>query len=61
EELSRLSPEDRERLRPFADSLAARLLHEPMRRLKTEADPGRRLDRVEAVRHLFDLRDEGGE
>ena len=55
EELARLSPEDRERLRPFADSLAARLLHEPMRRLKTEPDPARRLDRVEAVRHLFDL------
>jgi len=55
EELARLSPEDRERLRPIADSLAARLLHEPMRRLKTETDPGRRLERVEAVRHLFDL------
>ena len=26
-----------------------------MRRLKTEPDPGRRLDRVEAIRHLFDL------
>ena len=58
QELARLSPEDRERLRPFADSLAARLLHEPMRRLKTEPDPGRRLDRVEAVRHLFDLGDD---
>ncbi len=55
EELSRLSPEDRERLRPFAESLAARFLHEPMRRLKAEPDPGRRLDRVEAVRHLFGL------
>jgi glutamyl-tRNA reductase len=58
EELARLSPADRERLRPFADSLAARLLHEPMRRLKTEPDPGRRLDRVEAIRHLFDLGDD---
>ena len=55
EELGRLSSEDRERLRPFADSLTARLLHEPMRRLKTEADPSRRLDRAEAVRHLFGL------
>ena len=55
EELSRLPGADRERFRTFADSLAARLLHEPMRRLKSEADAGRRLDRVEAVRHLFDL------
>jgi glutamyl-tRNA reductase len=55
EELSRLPGPDRERFRTFADSLAARLLHEPMRRLKSEADAGRRLDRVEAVRHLFDL------
>jgi glutamyl-tRNA reductase len=59
EELSRLPGPDRERFRVFADSLAGRLLHEPMRRLKSEADAGRRLDRVEAVRHLFDLdRDE---
>jgi hypothetical protein len=26
-----------------------------MRRLKSETDAGRKLDRVEAVRHLFDL------
>jgi glutamyl-tRNA reductase len=54
-ELGRLPPEDRERLRPLADSVVARLLHEPMRRLKAEKDPAKRLDRVEAIRHLFDL------
>jgi glutamyl-tRNA reductase len=54
-ELARIPPEERERFRAFADSIAAKLLHEPMRRLKSEADASRRLDRVEAVRHLFDL------
>jgi glutamyl-tRNA reductase len=55
QELQHLPPDERERLRPLADSLVARLLHEPLRRLKAEKDPGKRLDRVEAVRHLFDL------
>jgi glutamyl-tRNA reductase len=54
-ELGRLSPADRDRLRPLADSMVAKLLHEPMRRLKNETDGARKLDRVEAVRHLFDL------
>lgn len=55
EELARLPEGERERFRVFADSLSARMLHEPMRRLKTEPDSSRRLDRVEAVRHLFGL------
>jgi glutamyl-tRNA reductase len=54
-ELERVPEADRDRFRAFADSIAARLLHEPMRRLKSEPDPSRRLDRVESVRHLFDL------
>ena len=54
-ELERLPPEERERFRVFADAIAAKLLHEPLRRLKSEADASRKLDRVEAVRHLFDL------
>jgi glutamyl-tRNA reductase len=54
-ELERLPPEERDRFRQFADSIAAKLLHQPMRRLKSEPDASRRLDRVEAVRHLFDL------
>jgi glutamyl-tRNA reductase len=54
-ELARIPEADRERFRAFADSIAAKLLHEPMRRLKSEEDASRKLDRVEAVRHLFDL------
>ena len=54
-ELARLPPEERERFRAFADAIAAKLLHQPLRRLKSETDASRRLDRVEAIRHLFDL------
>lgn len=54
-ELARLPAEERDRFRAFADSIASKLLHEPMRRLKAEPDTSRKLDRVEAVRHLFDL------
>lgn len=54
-ELTRLPAEERERFRAFADSMAGKLLHEPMRRLKAERDNSRKLDRVEAIRHLFDL------
>jgi glutamyl-tRNA reductase len=55
EELTRLPEGERERFRRFADSIVAKVLHEPMRRLKSETDAARKLDRVEAVRHLFDL------
>ena len=55
EELARAPAGDRERLRGLLDAYAARLLHEPIRRLKAEEDPARKLDRVEAIRHLFDL------
>ncbi len=54
-ELQRIAPADRERFRAFADSIASKLLHEPLRRLKSEPDASRKLDRVEAIRHLFDL------
>jgi glutamyl-tRNA reductase len=54
-ELERLPPAERERFRAFADAFSARLLHEPLRRLKDEADASRKLDRVEAIRHLFRL------
>ncbi|HTD51754.1 MAG TPA: hypothetical protein VK780_01905, partial [Thermoanaerobaculia bacterium] len=57
-ELSRQPTNDRERLRSFADALIARVLHEPLRRLKSEADTARKLERVEAIRHLFGLDDE---
>jgi glutamyl-tRNA reductase len=54
-ELARIPAEERERFKVFADSIASKLLHEPMRRLKAEPDTSRKFDRVEAVRHLFDL------
>jgi glutamyl-tRNA reductase len=54
-ELERVPESERERFRAFADAIAAKLLHEPLRRLKSEPDASRKLDRVEAVRHLFDL------
>jgi glutamyl-tRNA reductase len=57
-ELEGLPAEERERFRAFADSIAGKLLHEPMRRLKAERDASRKLDRVEAIRHLFDLDEE---
>ncbi len=58
-ELERLPPAERERFRAFADSIASKLLHEPLRRLKAEPDASRKLDRVEAIRHLFDLDRDG--
>jgi glutamyl-tRNA reductase len=54
-ELARAPAGDRERLRGLLDAYGARLLHDPIRRLKAEEDPARKLDRVEAIRHLFDL------
>jgi len=54
-ELERLPAAERDRFRAFADAFAARLLHEPMRRLKDEPDASRKLERVEAIRHLFRL------
>jgi glutamyl-tRNA reductase len=54
-ELSRIAPSDRERFRAFADAIASRLLRDPLRRLKAEPDASKKLDRVEAIRHLFDL------
>ena len=54
-ELERAPAAERERLRGLLDAFAARILHEPMKRLKGEEDPARKLDRAEAVRHLFNL------
>jgi glutamyl-tRNA reductase len=54
-ELDRAPAAERERLRGLLDAFSARILHEPLRRMKAEPDPARKLDRVEAVRHLFDL------
>jgi len=54
-ELDHAPAAERERLRGLLDAFSARILHEPIRRMKAEPDPARKLDRVEAIRHLFDL------
>jgi glutamyl-tRNA reductase len=54
-ELERAPAAERERLKALLDAFSARILFGPMKRLKDEDDPARKLDRVEAVRHLFDL------
>lgn len=54
-EIGRAPAAERDKLRAFAEALEARLLHEPLRRLKSEPDASRRLERLEAIRHLFDL------
>ena len=55
QELERAPAAERERLKGLLDAFSARILFEPMKRLKGENDAARKLDRVEAVRHLFDL------
>jgi glutamyl-tRNA reductase len=54
-ELSRIPEADRERFRAFADSLSSRLLRDPVKRMKAEENPARKLERAEAVAFLFDL------
>jgi glutamyl-tRNA reductase len=54
-ELERAPAAERERLKALLDAFSARILFGPMKRLKDEDDPARKLDRVEAVRQLFDL------
>lgn len=53
--LDHLSEKDREKLRLMAQSLVRALLRHPTEALKEEPDPARRLERAEAVRHLFEL------
>jgi glutamyl-tRNA reductase len=55
DELERIPSAQRESFRSFADAVAGRLLDQPIRRLKGEEDSARKLDRVEAIRHLFGL------
>jgi glutamyl-tRNA reductase len=54
-ELDRLPAGERERFRAFADAISRRLLRDPVRRLKGDEDPARKLERAEALRFLFDL------
>jgi glutamyl-tRNA reductase len=50
-----LDPALREQLDALSRDLVTRLLHEPSRRLRAEADPARSLASAEIVRELFDL------
>jgi glutamyl-tRNA reductase len=54
-QLNHLSEGDREKVRLMAQSMVRSLLREPVEAIKEEPDPGRRLDRAEAVRHIFNL------
>ncbi len=59
-QLTHLPEGDREKIRLMAQSMVRALLRGPIDAIKDEPDPGRRLDRAEVARHLFDL-DVGGE
>lgn len=50
-----VSPEDREKIRLLAQSMVRSLLRHPTSALKDEPDPARRVERAEAVRHVFGL------
>lgn len=53
-----VSPEDREKIRLLAQSMVRSLLRHPTSALKDEPDPARRVERAEAVRHVFGLESE---
>ncbi len=53
--LNHIPEKDREKIRLMAQSMVKSLLRHPTEAMKSEPDPGRRLDRAEAVTHLFDL------
>jgi glutamyl-tRNA reductase len=53
--MTHIAPADREKIRLMAQSMVRSLLRRPTEAIKEEPDPGRRLDRAEAARHLFDL------
>lgn len=55
EKLTHIPEKDREKIRLMAQSMVRSLLRHPTEAMKGEPDPGRRLDRAEAIAHLFDL------
>ena len=55
EKMTHIAAEDREKIRLMAQAMVKSLLRRPTEAIKDEPDPGRRLDRAEAARHLFDL------
>jgi glutamyl-tRNA reductase len=54
-ELARLPETERQRFRQAAEAMFSKLLNELTRGLKSEEDPARKFDRVEAIRHVFGL------
>lgn len=54
-QLAHLPEADREKIRLMAQSMVRCLLRSPIDAIKDEPDPGRRLDRAEVARHLFNL------
>ena len=57
----KVAPEDREKIRLLAQSMVRSLLRHPTTALKEESDPVRRVERAEAIRHVFGLEEDGGE
>ena len=55
EKMTSIPEGEREKIRLMAQSMVRVLLRRPTAAIKDEPDPGRRLDRAEAARHLFDL------
>jgi glutamyl-tRNA reductase len=55
EKMTHIADGDREKIRLMAQAMVKSLLRRPTEAIKEEPDPGRRLDRAEAARHLFDL------
>ncbi len=55
EKMTHIDAKDREKIRLMAQGMVKSLLRHPTEAIKDEPDPGRRLDRAEAARHLFDL------
>ncbi len=53
-----VAPEDREKIRLLAQSMVRSLLRKPTAALKEEPDPARRVERAEAIRHVFGLEDD---
>jgi len=55
EKMTTIPEAEREKIRLMAQSMIRTLLRHPTEAIKGEPDPGRRLDRAETARHLFDL------
>jgi glutamyl-tRNA reductase len=55
QKMAHLPEKDREKIRLMAQSMVRSLLRHPTEAMKNEPDPGRRMDRAEAVAHVFGL------